>query len=57
MPSAGGIRAGRALVELFADDGKLVHGLRPGVRALSVALTGRFSVLRAAFQYCEVGLC
>jgi len=28
MPSARGIRAGRAFVELFADDSKLVRGLR-----------------------------
>ena len=28
MPSAGGIRAGRAFVELFADDSKLLRGLR-----------------------------
>jgi len=28
MPSAKGIRAGRAFVELFADDSKLVRGLR-----------------------------
>ena len=27
MPSARGIRAGRAFVELFADDSKLVRGL------------------------------
>ena len=28
MPSASGIRAGRAFVELFADDSKLVRGLK-----------------------------
>ena len=28
MPQAGAIRAGRAFVELFADDSKLVRGLK-----------------------------
>ena len=28
MPSTGAIRAGRAFVELFADDSKLVRGLK-----------------------------
>lgn len=28
MPAAQGIRAGRAFVELFADDKRLVRGLR-----------------------------
>jgi len=32
MPSAQGIRAGRAFVELFADDSKLVRGLRAAAR-------------------------
>jgi hypothetical protein len=32
MPSAQGIRAGRAFVELFADDTKLVRGLRRAER-------------------------
>ncbi len=34
MPSARGIRAGRAFVELFADDSKLVRGLRGTERRL-----------------------
>jgi len=34
MPSAKGIRAGRAFVELFADDSKLVRGLRRAERRL-----------------------
>ena len=34
MPSARGIRAGRAFVELFADDSKLVRGLRRAEKRL-----------------------
>ncbi len=34
MPSAKGIRAGRAFVELFADDSKLVRGLRRAEKKL-----------------------
>ena len=34
MPSAKGIRAGRAFVELFADDSKLVRGLRRAQKKL-----------------------
>jgi len=34
MPSAKGIRAGRAFVELFADDSKLVRGLRRAEKRL-----------------------
>jgi len=34
MPSTQGIRAGRAFVELFADDSKLVRGLRAAERKL-----------------------
>ena len=34
MPAATGIRAGRAFVELFADDSKLVRGLRGAQRKL-----------------------
>ncbi|MHB1158238.1 MAG: phage tail tape measure protein [Phycisphaerales bacterium] len=34
MPSAQGIRAGRAFVELFADDSKLVRGLRAAEKKL-----------------------
>ena len=34
MPSAQGIRAGRAFVELFADDSKLVRGLRAAEKRL-----------------------
>lgn len=34
MPPAGGIRAGKAFVELFADDRKLVRGLRAAQRKL-----------------------
>ncbi len=34
MPSAQGIRAGRAFVELFADDSKLVRGLRRAEKKL-----------------------
>ncbi len=32
MSSSHNIRAGRAFVELFADDSKLVRGLRPAER-------------------------
>ena len=34
MASAQGIRAGRAFVELFADDSKLVRGLRRAEKRL-----------------------
>lgn len=34
MPAAQGIRAGRAFVELFADDSKLVRGLRRAERRI-----------------------
>ena len=34
MPIARGIRAGRAFVELFADDSKLVRGLRRAEKKL-----------------------
>ena len=34
MPSTRGIRAGRAFVELFADDSKLVRGLRRAKKKL-----------------------
>ena len=34
MPSSGSIRAGRAFVELFADDSKLVRGLRRAEKKL-----------------------
>lgn len=36
MPTARGIRAGRAFVELFADDNQLVRGLRRAERRLRV---------------------
>ena len=34
MPQPGAIRAGRAFVELFADDSKLVRGLRRAEKRL-----------------------
>ena len=43
MPSAQGIRAGRAFVELFADDRKLVRGLRRAekkLRAFGASIRG-----------------
>ncbi|NIA06902.1 MAG: phage tail tape measure protein [Actinobacteria bacterium] len=57
MPSAKGIRAGRAFVELFADDTKLVRGLRRAERKIKAfgagikkigARMARLSALMAA---------
>ncbi len=42
--SAQGIRAGRVFVELFADDTKLVRGLRAAERKLKAFGTGLQSV-------------
>ena len=57
MPKAGAIRAGRAFVELFADDSKLVRGLKraqaklkafgEGVRNLGLKLAGLGSAIVA----------
>ncbi|HNQ22492.1 MAG TPA: hypothetical protein PKK06_05300 [Phycisphaerae bacterium] len=57
MPQAGAIRAGRAFVELFADDSKLVRGLKrasaklktfgEGVRNLGLKLAGLGSAVIA----------
>jgi hypothetical protein len=57
MPKAGAIRAGRAFVELFADDSKLVRGLKraqaklkafgDGVRNLGLKLAGLGSAIVA----------
>jgi len=57
MPQAGAIRAGRAFVELFADDSKLVRGLKraqaklkafgEGVRNLGLKLAGLGSAIVA----------
>jgi len=57
MPQAGAIRAGRAFVELFADDSKLVRGLKraqaklkafgEGVRNLGLKLAGLGSAVVA----------
>ena len=57
MPQAGAIRAGRAFVELFADDSKLVRGLKraeaklkafgEGIRSLGLKLAGLGSAIVA----------
>ncbi len=57
MPAAGAIRAGRAFVELFADDSRLVRGLKraeaklkafgEGVRNLGLKLAGLGSAIVA----------
>ncbi len=57
MPSTGAIRAGRAFVELFADDSRLVRGLKraeaklrafgEGIRSLGLKLAGLGSAVVA----------
>ena len=59
MPSTKGIRAGRAFVELFADDSRLVRGLRRAehrikafgakVRNIGAVMTGLSAALAAPF--------
>jgi len=70
MPSAKGIRAGRAFVELFADDSKLVRGLRRaerkikafgasvrsiGMRMAAVSGAAVAAMLATAKQFSSVG--
>ena len=52
MPAAGAIRAGRAFVELFADDSRLVRGLRSAQRKLKAFAT---SVNRIGRQLLTMG--
>jgi len=55
MPGAGGIRAGQAFVELFADDRRLVRGLRQAQRKLA-AFGGFVRGLGAGFAALGAGI-
>ena len=46
MPNAGAIRAGRAFVELFTDDRKLVRGLKRASRRLKAFAAGVLPLVR-----------